>query len=368
MIKRISFVVLLCLAGTATAADLVIHEWGTITTIHDAAGTPAGGLNRIDAADVLPGFVHRWEPDITRELTRQLGKRPNISGRPDVTMRLETPVLYFHPPAGAAFEHPIDIKVRLRGGVLNEYWPDAEPAVQLDRQRIQDKMDAGVLQSWDGAKLDAYVVGSLEWKGLRLHDTVVAPLTNDRLWTAPREVQAASVFLPAAGEGERYVFYRGVANLPALLRTRLRAGALTLSAPAQLSWLDAPDTTLPNVWHAEIRADGVIAFREHGAMKLVKDDPGAELARLKAFSAPDFKPEGAAGLRKSLRAALIKGGLFADEAEAMLNTWKSSYFEKPGLRVFYIVPRAWTDYFLPIEFSVPARFNRVIVGRIDITR
>ncbi len=38
----------------ALAADLVVHEWGTITTIHAADGTPATGLNRIDEADVLP--------------------------------------------------------------------------------------------------------------------------------------------------------------------------------------------------------------------------------------------------------------------------------------------------------------------------
>ena len=62
---------------------------------------------------------------------------------------------------------------------------------------------------------------------------------------------------------------------------------------------------------------------------------------------------------------MIRSGLFADEADAMLNTWKASYFEKPGLRVFYIVPREWTDYFLPLELSVPADVTRVIVGRID---
>jgi hypothetical protein len=31
------------------------------------------------------------------------------------------------------------------------------------------------------------------------------------------------------------------------------------------------------------------------------------------------------------------------------------------------VPREWTDYFLPLEISVPARVNRVIVGRINLT-
>ena len=59
-------------------------------------------------------------------------------------------------------------------------------------------------------------------------------------------------------------------------------------------------------------------------------------------------------------------GLFEDEAQAMLNTWKASYFEKPGARVFYIVPREWTDYFLPLQFSVPADVTRVLVGRVDL--
>ena len=71
-------------------------------------------------------------------------------------------------------------------------------------------------------------------------------------------------------------------------------------------------------------------------------------------------------MRASLKTSLINQGLFADEAEAMLNTWKHSYFEKPGARVFYIVPRAWTEHFLPLTVSAPARINRVIVGRIDL--
>ena len=57
---------LIGLGGTVAAADLVIHEWGTITTIHDATGKPATGLNRIDETDVLPEFVHRYEPPTTR--------------------------------------------------------------------------------------------------------------------------------------------------------------------------------------------------------------------------------------------------------------------------------------------------------------
>ena len=71
-------------------------------------------------------------------------------------------------------------------------------------------------------------------------------------------------------------------------------------------------------------------------------------------------------MRAALKRALIRQGLYADEAESMLETWKASYFQKPGLRVFYIVPREWVEYFLPLKFSVPARVDRVIVGRIDL--
>ena len=52
----------------------------------------------------------------------------------------------------------------------------------------------------------------------------------------------------------------------------------------------------------------------------------------------------------------------------MLDTWKESYFEMPGLRVFYIVPREWIDYFLPLQVSVPNEMTRVLIGRIDLLR
>jgi hypothetical protein len=135
--------------------------------------------------------------------------------------------------------------------------------------------------------------------------------------------------------------------------------------PANLAWLEAA-AVIPNIWLADVRADGVIAFRAQPAVTLKKESATKKLTTLKRFSGGDFTATGAAELRTALKRALIAQGLFADEAEAMLNTWKASYFQKPGLRVFYIVPREWTDYFLPLEFSVPARVTRVIVGRIDL--
>ncbi|MBC8028374.1 MAG: hypothetical protein H7Y89_20460 [Steroidobacteraceae bacterium] len=367
MSKTTWLTLVLNFAGFASAQDLVVHEWGTITTVHAADGKAAGGLNKIDESELLPAFVHRFEPETTRfDPVKKLIKAPRIPGRPDITMRLETPVIYFHPPAGG-FKKSFDVAVRFRGGVINEFYPDADASIALDDERIADKTVVGAIpRQWDGNVLNNYVVGGLAWKGVTLHDTVVAPLTNDPVWLAPREVQAASVFVAAVGEGERYLFYRGVAHLDALVQTKTTGGNVKVSAPALLTWLDAATVTIPKIWLADVREDGAIAFREGAALTLQKGKPGAALGNLKRFSNADHTPDGLKQLRASLKKSLINQGLFADEAEAMLNTWKASYFEKPGLRVFYIVPREWIDYFLPLEVSVPARVNRVIVGRIDL--
>ena len=51
----------------------------------------------------------------------------------------------------------------------------------------------------------------------------------------------------------------------------------------------------------------------------------------------------------------------------MLRTWELSYFKSPGLRFFYIVPRAWVDKTLPLKITgAPVDITRVMVGRIEL--
>ena len=52
----------LTVRAAQSPAKLIVHEWGTITTQHAPDGTPRGRLNRISASEVLPSFVHRYEP------------------------------------------------------------------------------------------------------------------------------------------------------------------------------------------------------------------------------------------------------------------------------------------------------------------
>jgi hypothetical protein len=37
----------------------------------------------------------------------------------------------------------------------------------------------------------------------------------------------------------------------------------------------------------------------------------------------------------SMKESLMQAGLFAEEADAMLNTWELSYFKSPGWRLFF---------------------------------
>jgi hypothetical protein len=53
----------------------------------------------------------------------------------------------------------------------------------------------------------------------------------------------------------------------------------------------------------------------------------------------------------------------------MLATWWQSYFGKPGLRIFWILPAAEVDRILPLDVAPAPRTRvRVIVGRSEVLR
>ena len=71
-------------------------------------------------------------------------------------------------------------------------------------------------------------------------------------------------------------------------------------------------------------------------------------------------------LRAYLRELLILEGLYPREADAMLATWESLWFE-PGRRLIYMLPREATDQLLPLSIEpAPDELVRVIVGRVDL--
>lgn len=345
-------------------APLVVHEWGTMTTQHQPDGTPLGHLNRIDASDVLPEFVHRYEPVQTRNDPRgTFSKGPATPGRPDVTMRLETPVIYIYGGRDTSSVGPIEVHVQLRGGILNEFYPKAQPLVTRDEGRLASKMATGMLKPTDRINLDNYLLGTLTWQ-VTLDPAANVPETNAAVWTAPRNTGASRVRVDT--EGEHYLFYRGVAHLDALLSTTHSAKGVRVSGPPNLGWLNDVRLRIPRAWLVDVKPNGTLAFETRAGLVVAKNAPSQVLAEIDWFAPSAYGQPRAAALRQSMKAELVAAGLFDDEAEAMLATWNESYFRKPGARLFYMVPRAWIDYFLPLELSVPHEATRVLVGRVDL--
>jgi hypothetical protein len=63
---------------------------------------------------------------------------------------------------------------------------------------------------------------------------------------------------------------------------------------------------------------------------------------------------------------LVAQGLYRDEAHAMLETWRDSWFGE-GSRLFYIVPRRFVDTVLPLSIHpTPTGVIRVFVGRMEL--
>jgi hypothetical protein len=71
-------------------------------------------------------------------------------------------------------------------------------------------------------------------------------------------------------------------------------------------------------------------------------------------------------LRQRLQQELTEAGLYPDEAHAMLETWRDSWFDE-GTRVIYILPRANVDTLLPLSIQpAPTQLSRVFVGRMEL--
>ena len=192
-------------------------------------------------------------------------------------------------------------------------------------------------------------------------------MTTNHTWLAPRNVKSAGVQLSPT-QSERYLFYRGVAHLDALMQTEVTNAGLILRSPSDLSWMTTPSMKIARAWTVDVRADGSAAFHEEQDINISRTSPSCDLATVAPFKTSDYGPTKLAELRTAMRASLITSGLYADEADAMLETWHENWLNAPGKRVLYMVPSEWTNYHLPMQISIPAAVTRVMVGRIDIVQ
>ena len=343
----------------------VVHEWGTFTSLQNESGDAIGGINTDD--EPVPEFVHRLAGFLLLQPTEMPYSfcQGAPACHPDVTMRLETPVIYFHPPAHQKKIQSADVSVKFRGGWLTEYYPFAEPTAPGLRPDGYNNTNL-VSTTFGFGHLGANTESKLEWNNLQIGGNWTFTDTTAHVWTSPRAVEAASV-QTANQESEKFLFYRGVAHIDAPLKISRDKNTGELLFQSQLKDFP-PGKPLPlkSLWLVDICADGKVAFRPLPPVSLDRNAKKIVAHTAAEFESKDFNPGNLDKLKASLRAALVADGLFADEADALLNTWELSYFKSAGLRVFFLVPREWTDYYLPLEISLPSDINRVMVGRIEL--
>jgi len=71
-------------------------------------------------------------------------------------------------------------------------------------------------------------------------------------------------------------------------------------------------------------------------------------------------------LARDLEGILVAQGLYQNEAQAMVQTWRDSWFEE-GSRLLYIVPPEFVNAVLPLTIKpAPIQTTRVFVGRLEL--
>jgi hypothetical protein len=145
---------------------------------------------------------------------------------------------------------------------------------------------------------------------------------------------------------EKFLFYRGVANFAVPVSARLTDGG-------QMLIENLGEEEIPEVILFERRGEKA-GFRIGGA---VKDRAILELPAL---------TETVDSLGRALEGLLVSRGLYQDEAHAMVETWRNSWFEE-GSRLLYLAPSGFVNAVLPLAIRpAPVETVRVFVGRLEL--
>lgn len=331
--------------GRAERGEFAVHEWGTFTSVSGSDGRLLPGVEREE--EELPPFVYSHEgmgPAGNSQILAKGWRRPLAN----VTARMETPVLYFYT------EKPLQVEVEVcfHGGSISQWYPQRSGGeVPPPLEKVEGNPVA--LRPLDFA---GGYEGSIRWK------VDVIPAGEDAMgrvfkfgeaasWLHPRQTDSALV-RTADGETEKYLFYRGLGRID-----------------PPVSFLAKEDGTL-HIRNGGGTATGEMMVFSHTpsgvSWRLVSPtDSGGETTV--SLSGPLTGEDWRRDVYEAGAQMLVRAGLFRPEADAMMQTWWSSYFERQGTRVFWIAPSPVTDSILPLTIHpAPDRIARVMVGRTEI--
>jgi hypothetical protein len=335
-------------AAQAATPPLVVHEWGTFTSVQGHEGKQVWWLPHLKTD--LPGFVY------ARNVQAGGFSGVTLLGGKDTgqaILRMETPVIYFYSDT----ERSVDVRVRMPEGMITEWYPQATrigPAYPASGRG--DPVVSDSLIEWKGVTI--LPRNTTEASAASLIRTRDDPQTDHYYSARATDANLLRVSSASARKGteyERDLFYRGLANLP---------GPLTATVDpneTQLTLVTSGKESLNTLFVVTIRK-GLMRYQQ---VARVTPDKSTDVAL-------DAAPFGAlndtrAQLMADMVKALVRQGLYQKEAQAMVDTWQHQWFAEEGSRVFYFLPRAWTDRVLPLEITPrPERVVRVMVGRAEL--
>lgn len=317
--------------ATASPNDLVVHEWGTFTSIAGKNGT-AIDWRPLNGASDLPKFVYTTASENGYRETYGSKFEAGQKGHVVAKIRMETPVIYFYTDK----EMEVSVNVDFPRGKITEWYPQAS-VVNGYFAKEQTARNAPRGIRWGAIKL------------LPNEKPDYLREVSDSHYYPARETDSVPIQVCNADktriEKEKFLFYRGVGDFQLPLSVRLNAGKVTL--------VNNGANEIKNAIVFENRG-GKIGFRfveSIGKQAIVE------------------RPETAQTLDKvltELEKILVAEGLYAKEAKAMIKTWQDSWFEE-GLRVFYVLPTTATDEILPLNIEPkPREIVRVLVGRAEV--
>lgn len=307
--------------------ELVVHEWGTFTSVQSSEGEYLEGLHHEEEA--LPGFVHRFEYRGVDAMAAPKG----IHLPEPVTQKMETPVIYFYTDR----PRTVDVTVEFPKGVFSEWYPEAT-------------------DYHNPPPLAEVANGGMDWTVDLTHEQQSVPeVPEDDIWIPSRQVPDAAYVVHGA-EREKFIFYRGLGNFE----------------PPFAATHDGEKFEFGNLSGHQIPAAYLLKVDDQQEIGQIY-----ELGSIGGFDSVDHMPapkespvplDAMVEKAKDLVAGgLVDTGLTGDEAQAMVETWADSYFRTPGYRVLYIVPDAWTERLLPIHVDPePDRMVRTLVGRVEV--
>jgi len=322
-------------AGSQQARPFTAHEWGTFTTVAGPDGQAQEWLPLGGPTD-LPCFVETYENRLFKILAGPQAAafgplltyekaRSGLKG----TVRMETPVLYFY----AADPVEVSVSVGFPRGLFTEWYPAA--AVQQ-------------VPSWANVlRLSPNASATISWPSVLVKPNarVVLPETDTPShYYAARETDATPV--EVNGQEEKFLFYRGVGGF----------GVPIAAAPGANSTLEVRNL-------GEHALPALVVFTNRGGR--IGYSIHRDFQHRGALALPSLN-RSLADLRRDLADVLVEQGLYAREAQAMINTWRDTWFEE-GTRVLYIVPKPAVEAILPLSIvPSPAATERVFVGRMDV--